>query len=133
MSSRACTGSTRSASPSTSEIPRSSGASRRATSARRPTSRPPEHEQLHWLVDRPGALDAAVALEGGEPARERPVRDRLERREPAQADLPVVLARHLPHDHMATGSRHSPELRDRGGLRAEVVVDEGSTPTTDVP
>src|SRR2546425_9292986 len=91
MSSRACTGSTRSASPSTSEIPRSSGASRRATSARRPTSRPPEHEQLHWLVDRPGALDAAVALEGGEPPRERPVRDRLERREPPQADLPVVL------------------------------------------
>src|SRR3989454_5534937 len=110
-----------------------SGASRRATSGRRRTSRPPEHEQLHWLVDRPGALGAAVALEGGEPARERPIRDRLERREPAQADLPVVLARHLPHDHMATGSRHSPELRDRRGLRAEVVVDEGSTPTTDVP
>src|SRR2546428_10815295 len=76
MSSRACTGSTRSASPSTSEIPRSSGASRRATSGRRRTSRPPEHEQLHWLVDRPGALGAAVALEGGEPP---------------QADLPVVL------------------------------------------
>jgi len=34
---------------------------------------------------------------------------------------------------MATGSRHSPELGDRRGLRAEVVVDEGSTPTTDVP
>src|SRR2546426_7378123 len=50
-----------------------SGASRRATSGRRRTSRPPEHEQLHWLVDRPGALGAAVALEDvGEQAGEAP-------------------------------------------------------------
>src|SRR2546428_1561589 len=140
-SSRACTVSTRSASPSTSEIPRSSGASRRATSARRPTSRPPEHEQLDWLVDRPGALGAAVALEGGEPARERPVRDRLERREPAQADLPVVL-RIAPREEVtndpvtrapeALGQEragqpvaggHAPEIeRERVGEEADVLV-----------
>src|SRR5439155_1807283 len=91
-SSRACTASARSASPSTLAIRGSSGASRRATSGRPRTSRSPEDEQLDRLVDRPGAPGrAAVRLEGGEPSRERLVRDRLERREPTQTDLPVVL------------------------------------------
>src|SRR2546430_473361 len=81
-SSRACTASARSASPSTLAIRGSSGASRRATSARPRTSRSPEDEQLDRLVDRPGAPGrAAVRLEGGEPSRERVVRDRLERRD----------------------------------------------------
>src|SRR2546430_6712111 len=125
-SSRACTGSTRSASPSTSEIPRSSGASRRATSGRRRTSRPPEHEQLHWLVDRPGALGAAVALEGGEPAQaDLPVVLRIAPREEVTNDpvsrAPEALGQERAGQPVAGG--YAPEIeRERVGEEADVLV-----------